>query len=130
MRYKEVENYLDEIERVLVPGGRCFATYFLLNPQTDALIERGTSVLTFRHRMTHGRTDRSDDADAACAYDENYLRGIYRDTGLEIVEPIHYGSWPGRATEVGYQDIIMSVKPRQRAVAADSTEAWHAVGPK
>lgn len=124
MRHREVENYLDEIERVLVPGGRCFATYFLLNPQTDALIERGASVLTFRHPMAHGRTDRSDDADAACAYDENFLREIYRDAGLEIAEPIHYGSWPGRATEVGYQDIIVSVKPGRPAAAPGSSEAW------
>lgn len=108
-----------------VPCGRCFATYFLLNPQTDALLERGAGVLTFRHRMAHGRTDRSDDADAACAYDENYLREIYRDTGLEIVEPIHYGSWPGRATEVGFQDIIVSVKPGRAPEAPASSETWH-----
>lgn len=111
MRYKEVENYLAEIERVLVPGGRCFATFFLLNTQSDALIERGGSTLTFRHPMVHGRSDRADDPDAACAYDEEYLRDLYRSKGLDIVEPIHYGSWPGRATDVGYQDIIVSVKP-------------------
>lgn len=40
MMHKEVENYLAEIERVLVAGGRYFATFFLLDAQSDALIER------------------------------------------------------------------------------------------
>lgn len=111
MRHQEVENYLGEIERVLAPGGRCFATFFLLNAQIDALIERGGSTLTFRHPMAHGRTDRADDPDAACAYDEAYMRGLYRSKGLEIVEPIRFGSWPGRATDVGYQDIVLAKKP-------------------
>lgn len=61
--------------------------------------------------MVHGRSDRADDPDAACAYDEDYLRDLYTSKGLDIVEPIHYGSWPGRETDVGYQEIIVSVKP-------------------
>ena len=32
MQRTEVEQYLAEISRVLAPGGRVFATYFLLNP--------------------------------------------------------------------------------------------------
>ncbi len=111
MRSREVEHYLSEINRVLAPGGRCFATYFLLNTQTDTLVEQGQGTLTFRHPMPHGRTDRAENPDAACAYDEDYIRGLYAANGMAIIDPIRYGSWSGRTTDVGYQDIIVSEKP-------------------
>lgn len=115
MRSREVENYMREIQRVLVPGGRCFATYFLLNPEVDALIEGGRSALTFRHPMAQGRADRAGNADAACAYDETYVRDLHASIGMEIDGAIRYGSWPGRVTGLGYQDIVISVKPLLQA---------------
>ena len=111
MRHREVEHYLSEIRRVLAPGGRCFATYFLLNPEVDAVLEQQRSVLTFRHPMEHGRADNASNPDAAFAFDEAYIREMYARQGLQIVEPIHYGSWPGRPSDVGYQDIVVSVRP-------------------
>ena len=37
-------------------------------------------------------------------------RGPNQESCLSIVEPIRYGSWCGRKTEVGYKDIIVAVK--------------------
>ncbi len=36
---REVEHYLGEIARVLAPGGRCLATYFLLNRESLAMMQ-------------------------------------------------------------------------------------------
>jgi SAM-dependent methyltransferase len=41
----EVENYLSEIERVLAPGGRCFASFFLLNEESLELLHSGRSTI-------------------------------------------------------------------------------------
>ena len=45
----EIRNYLREIRRVLKPTGRCLITWFLLNQESEALIEAGKSSLDFRH---------------------------------------------------------------------------------
>lgn len=110
MRHKEVEHYLSEISRVLTPGGRCFATYFLINPTADTQIEKGVSTLTFRYAIAHGRTNSAEDPDAAIAYDETYLHSLYPAVGMDVINPIRYGDWCGRATDVGYQDIVVAVK--------------------
>lgn len=45
----DVEHYLDEISRVLKPGGRCLCTYFLLNDESLAHIAEGKSAHNFQH---------------------------------------------------------------------------------
>jgi hypothetical protein len=53
---------------------------------------------------------RARDPEAAVALNESYIRKLYLKWGLHIVEPIHYGSWCERKTDVGYQDIIIGTK--------------------
>ena len=48
--------------------------------------------------------------ESAVAYDEPYIRTLFPRCGLEIAEPIHYGSWCGRIEFLNYQDIILAVK--------------------
>ena len=107
-----VDNYLSEVARTLKPGGRALITFCLLNPQSRACIESGSSNLDFRH--THGccRIVDSRAPEAAVAYDEAYVRSLYLAYGLDIAEPIHYGSWCGRRDFLDYQDIVIAVKRR------------------
>jgi SAM-dependent methyltransferase len=118
-----VENYLREIRRVLVPGGRCFITFFVLNEQSEQMIHSGKSALAFAHSIDHGKSTHVDQPEAAVAFDEAYIRQIYRQTGLDIVEPIRYGSWSGTSSDVGYQDIVVAVK---RAAGPGAGAAPHA----
>ena len=105
-----IENYLREIRRVLAPGGRCFITYFVLNEYSEQTIDSGKAALAFTHPIDHGKSTHVDQPEAAVAFDEAYIRQIYRETGLDIVEPIRYGCWSGRSSAVGYQDIVVAVK--------------------
>src|SRR5918997_2672489 len=106
----EVENYLSEIERVLAPGGSCFASFFLLNDESLGLIRSGRSTIDFRYDFGGYRAKSKEKPGAAIAYPETYVRSRDAARGLVITEPIHYGSWPGRRDFLSYQDVVIAVK--------------------
>jgi SAM-dependent methyltransferase len=89
----EVENYLSEIARVLKPGRCCAITYHLLNEHSLAAIAAGRAEHRFTYPFDVYRIDSVDDPADAVGYDESYVRGLYGRLGLEIVEPIRYGTW-------------------------------------
>ncbi len=45
---QDMDNYLSEVARVLKPDGRCLITYFLLNPESLALIDAEESSFNFQ----------------------------------------------------------------------------------
>jgi SAM-dependent methyltransferase len=105
-----LENYLAEIERVLTKGGRCFITYFVLDHESEQLLLSNKSAMAFSYPIDHGKSTDAINPEAATAYDERYIRDLYLKLGLRIAEPIRYGSWSGKSTNVGFQDIILGVK--------------------
>jgi ubiquinone/menaquinone biosynthesis C-methylase UbiE len=46
----DVTNYVSEASRVLRQGGRCFATFFLVTPESRSLIEQVKSTQPFQHQ--------------------------------------------------------------------------------
>jgi SAM-dependent methyltransferase len=106
----DVWNYIAEIGRVLKPGGRCFATYFLLNDESRSLINSGESSLGFQYQHNGSMTVSDLEPEKAIAYDEQTVRDVCGKQGLEIVEPVRYGFWSGRKTRVSYQDIVIVTK--------------------
>ena len=48
--------------------------------------------------------------EAAVAHDDNFIRSLYGKYGLDILDPIRYGSCWGRKKLLSYQDIITAVK--------------------
>lgn len=106
----EVENYLSEIKRVLAPGGRCLASFFLLNEDSLDSIRSGTSTIDFRHDFGGYRIKDRETPEAAIAYPEDYVRNLYAERDLAIVEPVHYGAWPGRRDFLSYQDIVVALR--------------------
>jgi SAM-dependent methyltransferase len=106
----DLENYLGEIARVLKPGGRCLITWFLLNPESEALVKAGRSTQDFSHPLDGCTTTTPADPEAALAYPETYVRDLYARLGLTIEEPLHYGAWCGREPHVSYQDIVVASK--------------------
>jgi SAM-dependent methyltransferase len=98
-------NYAREVARLLAPGGRCFATAFLVNqPARDAL------------RGGQGRLPFDPDSDApelyadpaapmaAVAFEENFLLEKFLRFGRKRMRPAVYGCWSGRLSSV-FQDI-------------------------
>lgn len=105
-----VENYFFEINRVLKPGGRCLITYFLLNRESMKSVNTQSSTIDFKYKVNGYRIKDPDIPEAAVAYDESYIRGLYGKNNLHVIPPLHYGSWCGRKKFLSYQDIVVAVK--------------------
>jgi ubiquinone/menaquinone biosynthesis C-methylase UbiE len=107
---KDMENYFSEISRVLKKGGKCLITFFLLNEESTRLIQTKRTRMNFRYKFEECRILSKDVPESAVAYDEHLVRGQYDKYGLQIVEPIYYGSWCGRKEFAGLQDKIVGTK--------------------
>lgn len=128
----DMKNYFHEISRVLKKDGRCLATFFLLNDESNDFINsddrtkyinqlenklgRSCTELEFdeslRFEFDYGVFRVNDDANPefAVAYDERFVCNLYHDSGLSIEEPFHYGSWCCRQDFLSFQDIILATK--------------------
>jgi SAM-dependent methyltransferase len=105
-----VASYLAEIARLLKPmSGRSLISYFLLNQETTKTLAANPDALHFP--VKHGVYSVKSQAqpEDAVAFEEDYIRDLYRANGLEIVQ-IYYGSWCGRKTFLSYQDLILARK--------------------
>ena len=108
---REVKNYLSEIARVLRPGGRCLITWFLLNPESRELIDKGRSDLDFRYPVDGCLTINTRIPEEAIAYAEDYALELYAQQ-LTLDRPVRYGSWSGRSDYLSYQDLCIAQKSR------------------
>src|SRR5262249_27044293 len=73
MPAQEVRHYLDEINRVLKPGGRCVCTFFLLNPEARQLIEAGRSSLHITHPVGEYFTGNPELPEECIGFEEPFL---------------------------------------------------------
>jgi ubiquinone/menaquinone biosynthesis C-methylase UbiE len=106
----DMENYLREIARVLKRGQTCFITMFLLNPESQALIAKGSSTQNFLYKLQGCVTADAENPEASLAFEESYVRELFARTGLSIRERIHPGAWCGRKEYLSYQDIVIATK--------------------
>jgi SAM-dependent methyltransferase len=107
---EDVERYFSEIARILKPGGRTLNTFFLLNEEAFRAIDQGRSQFHFRHDFGVYRVQTPDPPEAVVAYDEDHVLALHQRFGLEVEEPIHYGSWSGREGVLRGQDFIVARK--------------------
>jgi len=107
---KDLENYVSEISRVLKKGGKCLISFFLLNDESLKLIKENKSTMPFVHELGACRVLRKENPEFAIAYDEDFIRNVYKKNGLEIMEPIYYGNWCGRKTTFTSQDFVFAIK--------------------
>lgn len=99
-----VANYAREIARLLAPGGRCFATAFLLNKPARAGIVAGTARPAFPVSDAPVLYADPEAPLAAVAYDEDTLLAAFLAAGLRRRNPAAYGHWSGRQG-ASFQDI-------------------------
>lgn len=106
-----VERYVDEIVRVLAPGGRCLLTFFLLEPGSRELLAEGRSSQAFFDvEPPYAIVDR-ESPEAAVAYEQDWAIDLLRRAGLQPRLPPAYGSWCGRSKFTSYQDIVLADLP-------------------
>ena len=108
----EVLHYAAEVSRLLAPGGRCFATAFLMNPPARVALQGGDRSLKFDPAGSGPLYFAIPDAPlAAVAYDEDVLLELFLRQGLRRRNPAGYGFWSGR-TGKSFQDICIFEKAR------------------
>lgn len=91
----DMENYVAEISRVLRPGGHCFATYSLLDPESKRRMQAGESQRRFTQVGAHWVVD-TKVPELATAYDEAFVRDLFSRYRQSC--SVHYGTWSGRST--------------------------------
>jgi SAM-dependent methyltransferase len=106
----DVTRYLNEVSRVLKPGGTCLLTFLLWNPESSGLVKAGASTMTL-HPFRDCWVKDSSVPEEAVGLAEEQVRTWFKDAGLSVESPIHYGSWCGRERFLSYQDIIIARKP-------------------
>ena len=110
MRLADTAHYVHEISRVLKNGGRCFATFFILNAESLASIKSGRSALDFQHPLDACLTIDKRTPERAIGYHEGAVREMFGKERLAVIEPVRFGSWSGRDGCLGYQDIVIAKK--------------------
>jgi SAM-dependent methyltransferase len=106
----DIRRYLDEIGRVLKPGGAALTTWFLFN---SGRLPRATSSKSTRFPMVNEinavtRYHEPGDPLRAIAYDEGFVRDMITAAGLELRE-LEHGTWCGDKGRE-YQDILILTK--------------------
>ena len=113
----DVETYVAEIARVLKPGGRCLITCLLRTPEAEEGIRSGKSMLRFEHSMDGYWAEVARTPEGAVSYKETDVIALLNRCDLDLMPPIHYGSWCGRKQFRSVQDIVVARKQNQEGAA-------------
>ena len=105
----EMKAFVRQLASVLRPGGRLFATFFLLDEIAVEAMRSGGSRLSYQFDSTLntfeaiGMPPRS-----ATAFRRDYIETILRTSGFMLCGEIHRGSWSGVSDGLTYQDVIVA----------------------
>ncbi|MEX2560227.1 MAG: class I SAM-dependent methyltransferase [Pirellulales bacterium] len=114
LRSRAVSNYLGQASRVLKAGGRCLASFFLVNERVWARIAAGKSRFQFAHAIGPSTWSQyADRPERVVAYEETFIRTVHQQAGLAVCEPMHYGAWSGDVPPGTRhsQDVVVAFKP-------------------
>lgn len=104
---EEAAHYLHESARVLAPGGRLFATFFVLDDDSRLRIDTGDAGIAFLDANEHVAVVSEDLPEEAVAYGEAWLGEQLAIGGLEL-ETLRAGSWRGIETAPDLLDIVVA----------------------
>ncbi len=107
LRPAAAERYLAELGRLLAPGGRLFATFFLLDAEAHAAIAGGRTELRFGHALGAAHVQDPRRPEAAVAFPVETVAAWLASAGFEP-PAIHPGGWRGRPDGLCYQDLVVA----------------------
>lgn len=111
MQPKEVQNYLNEINRVLKTDGKCLSTFFLYDSQNEEYISKENKGFCFPYQKENYRLMNEKVPSANIAFKEELLFEMIQTSQLKLENKI-YGTWSNRAVNdlFDYQDILILKK--------------------
>lgn len=109
--YAEMRNYVKEMHRVLKPGGKVLATFFLLDEAAREHIAQTQSTLNFVHALDRCMVIDPVVPEKAVAFDLEEIKAIVAQQGFSM-DRMKLGGWSGRAVEGPdyYQDLLILTK--------------------
>jgi SAM-dependent methyltransferase len=116
---EEFEHYAAEITRVLKPGGRLLATFFLMDEEAREASRSLADPHCFRY-STGPITSTGPNRGGLGAYDEKYVRQVLREKGIELGPPI-FGSWRGRTGGSFWEDALVGIKQERGQAGREQT---------
>lgn len=110
-----IEHYLSEIHRMLRPGGRMGASFFVLDDHALAEARAGRTFYPVTHRMDGYWTSNPTMPEDLIAVDRDWLLGALERAGF-VLDELRLGSWANREVDPAYagmnvQDIVVATKP-------------------
>jgi len=104
---EDAEHYLEEISRVLKPGGRALVTFFVIDEFAQVQIEQKKSTCDLKYKLDeHSLYSHRNVPEAEIGYTLTWLQANLKKAGLHL-NKIHYGSWSGRENPLSYQDVVL-----------------------
>jgi SAM-dependent methyltransferase len=103
-------HYLSEIARILRPGGRLFASFFLLDARGREAAQTGFTYPTFSCPIEHGLLHDAAVPESGVAHDEGWLLAVLARAGLQTAT-VHPGGWKSPPGEY-HQDIVVAVRAK------------------
>jgi SAM-dependent methyltransferase len=109
---KDLEHYTREIVRTLRPGGTALITFFILNEESERMMQTPSAKMSIPHDYGKigAKVTSPENPEAVIAYPEMFVRRMLDYSGLTLQEPILFGSWCGRQDSVSFQDILICRK--------------------
>ena len=105
MLRNEVLNYLRQIPSLLRTGGKCVATFFLLNDRQRTMADRnrvkfspGSDGVAFANPAI---------PEAIVAFEEADVLEMVARHELRLASPIEHGNWTGDTAALSHQDILI-----------------------
>jgi SAM-dependent methyltransferase len=111
--FDETRQYLREAHRVLAPGGRLFATFFLLDDFAKPKLPSREPRFRFPYADGALRYHDASNPAAGVAIEQSAAFDLIRDAGFAAHE-IHYGTWCERPGGVSFQDVVVCTKAAPR----------------
>jgi SAM-dependent methyltransferase len=106
----DAEHYLAETARVTRKGGAFLATFFLLNPDSRARVDRGLAAIDFKPVDAVHSVRNPDAPEAIVAYDHEFVKRLFAEHGFDV-RSVRLGLWTQKKTPAPeYQDFIVGIK--------------------
>ncbi|MFD5393076.1 class I SAM-dependent methyltransferase [Streptomyces sp. NPDC127097] len=104
---EEVDNYLAESARVLRPGGKCFATAYLVDDMVAERVREGRTAFTFTHSRGTHFIHSEQEPTYAIAYRLDHIQEAAARHGLRLEREPQLGTWSSSTARPASMDLLV-----------------------